>query len=139
MDGRGHPDRESNSGARCGLIGLRCRSPQRPSRSAMAKRRSAFEASADRSRLPGLFDHRPWPIDGGVRQTVPFGLSLSHHARPFHWGEETVEAGGFNYAAAAEAKNAENVLVLHDPLVAHRYGKQWDRLWAESDELKGRY
>ena len=76
-----------------------------------------------------------------ANQSVPVrvGLPLSHHARPFHCGEETVEAGGFNYAAAAEAKNAENVLVLHDPLVAHRYGKLWDRLWAESDELKGRY
>ena len=39
----------------------------------MAKRRSAFEASADRSRLPDSFDHRPWPIDGEVRQTVTSG------------------------------------------------------------------
>jgi phosphatidylserine/phosphatidylglycerophosphate/cardiolipin synthase-like enzyme len=28
---------------------------------------------------------------------------------------ETVELGSFNYTAAAEKRNAENVLVLHDP------------------------
>lgn len=46
---------------------------------------------------------------------------------------ETVETGSFNYTAVAEAHNAENVLVLHDSAVAERFGKQWERLWAESD------
>lgn len=52
---------------------------------------------------------------------------------------ETVEEGSFNYTAAAESHNAENVLVLHDPTVAQRYGQEWDRLWAESEEMKPRY
>jgi phosphatidylserine/phosphatidylglycerophosphate/cardiolipin synthase-like enzyme len=50
-----------------------------------------------------------------------------------------VETGSFNFTAAAEAKNAENVLVLHDPAVAQRYGLEWERLWGESEEMKGRY
>jgi phosphatidylserine/phosphatidylglycerophosphate/cardiolipin synthase-like enzyme len=52
---------------------------------------------------------------------------------------ETVELGSFNYTSAAEYKNAENVLVLHDPGVAQQYGEEWDRLWAESEEMKARY
>jgi phosphatidylserine/phosphatidylglycerophosphate/cardiolipin synthase-like enzyme len=52
---------------------------------------------------------------------------------------ETVEEGSFNYTAAAESKNAENLLVLHDPAVAQRYGQEWERLWGESVELKRRY
>lgn len=51
----------------------------------------------------------------------------------------TVETGSFNYTQAGEKANAENVLVLHDPAVAQRYGQEWDRLWAESEEMKASY
>lgn len=51
----------------------------------------------------------------------------------------TVETGSFNFTAAAESKNTENVLVLQDPAAAQRYSKEWDRLWAESEEMKARY
>ena len=36
-------------------------------------------------------------------------------------------------------ENAENVVVLHDPAVAQQYGREWERLWGESEELKARY
>jgi phosphatidylserine/phosphatidylglycerophosphate/cardiolipin synthase-like enzyme len=52
---------------------------------------------------------------------------------------EMVETGSFNFTASAEARNAENVLVLRDLAVAQRYGKEWERLWAESEEMKARY
>jgi phosphatidylserine/phosphatidylglycerophosphate/cardiolipin synthase-like enzyme len=52
---------------------------------------------------------------------------------------ETVEEGSFNYTAAAESKNAENVLVLHDEAVRANYGKESDRVWAESEPLNARY
>jgi phosphatidylserine/phosphatidylglycerophosphate/cardiolipin synthase-like enzyme len=52
---------------------------------------------------------------------------------------QQMETGSFNFTAAAEAKNAENVLVLHDPAIAARYGAEWDRLWEESEEMKARY
>jgi len=29
--------------------------------------------------------------------------------------------------------------MLHDAAVAQRYGQEWERLWAESDEMKSRY
>jgi phosphatidylserine/phosphatidylglycerophosphate/cardiolipin synthase-like enzyme len=52
---------------------------------------------------------------------------------------ETLETGSFNHTAAAESRNAENVLVLHDPPVAERYAAKWERLWAESEEMKARH
>ena len=53
---------------------------------------------------------------------------------------ETVETGSFNFTAAAEARNAENVIVLwHDAAVGQPYKRLWDRLWAESEEMKPRY
>jgi phosphatidylserine/phosphatidylglycerophosphate/cardiolipin synthase-like enzyme len=48
---------------------------------------------------------------------------------------KTVEEGSFNYTAAAERKNAENVLVLHDRKVAGEYAQEWERLWNESSTL----
>jgi hypothetical protein len=45
--------------------------------------------------------------------------------------------GHVNYTAAAELKNAENALVLHDPPVSHQYGQEWERLWEESEEMIG--
>ena len=48
---------------------------------------------------------------------------------------KTVEEGSFNYTAAAERKNAENVLVLHDRKVAGDYAQEWERLWDESSTL----
>jgi phosphatidylserine/phosphatidylglycerophosphate/cardiolipin synthase-like enzyme len=52
---------------------------------------------------------------------------------------ETLETGSFNFTSAAERKNAENVIVLHDPAVAQHYTDEWDRLWRESEEMKPRY
>jgi phosphatidylserine/phosphatidylglycerophosphate/cardiolipin synthase-like enzyme len=51
----------------------------------------------------------------------------------------TVEEGSFNYTAAAVSRNAENVLELHDAVVAGQYERECDRLWTESETLKGRY
>jgi phosphatidylserine/phosphatidylglycerophosphate/cardiolipin synthase-like enzyme len=43
---------------------------------------------------------------------------------------KTLELGSFNYTAAAEKKNAENVLVIHgNKKVVHDYEAQWRVLW----------
>jgi phosphatidylserine/phosphatidylglycerophosphate/cardiolipin synthase-like enzyme len=51
----------------------------------------------------------------------------------------TAETGSFNFTASAGSKNAENVLVLHDPAVAERYQREWERLWGESEPVAPRY
>ncbi len=46
----------------------------------------------------------------------------------------TVETGSFNFTAAAEHANAENVIVLRKyPQVAATYDPEFQRLWAESE------
>lgn len=37
----------------------------------------------------------------------------------------TVITGSFNFTKAAQEKNAENVLILRDEALAHRYGDNW--------------
>ncbi|MBI3440910.1 MAG: phospholipase D family protein [Proteobacteria bacterium] len=47
--------------------------------------------------------------------------------------EKTLELGSFNYTAAAEKRNAENVLVLHGAgKIVEDYSKQWEKLWGEA-------
>lgn len=77
-----------------------------------------------------------------ANEHVPVRVDYQHaimHDKFIVVDGETVEEGSFNYTSAAESKNAENVLVLHDVTMAQRYGQEWDRLWAESEEMKGRY
>jgi phosphatidylserine/phosphatidylglycerophosphate/cardiolipin synthase-like enzyme len=46
--------------------------------------------------------------------------------------DKVLELGSFNYTKAAENKNAENVLVLHnDPQAISSYMQQWKKLWDE--------
>jgi hypothetical protein len=51
---------------------------------------------------------------------------------------ETVETGSFNFTASGASRNAENVIVVYDRAVA-QYAREWERLWAESEEMKARY
>lgn len=37
----------------------------------------------------------------------------------------SVITGSFNFTKAAQDKNAENVLIIHDPLIAKRYAANW--------------
>lgn len=53
---------------------------------------------------------------------------------------QTVETGSFNFTAAAVNRNAENVLVLqHAPNLAAQYTREWERLWAEGEDVTKQY
>lgn len=53
---------------------------------------------------------------------------------------KSVELGSFNYSAAANAKNAENALLLHnvEPL-AQVYLTEWRSLWEGGEDLPAKY
>jgi phosphatidylserine/phosphatidylglycerophosphate/cardiolipin synthase-like enzyme len=51
----------------------------------------------------------------------------------------TVEIGSFNFTAAAESHNAENVPVFMMQPVAQRYGQEWERLLGESQEMRAKH
>ena len=48
---------------------------------------------------------------------------------------ETVLTGSFNYTWGAEHRNAENLLVLHDPALAAEYLRNWNQRAAQSQPL----
>jgi phosphatidylserine/phosphatidylglycerophosphate/cardiolipin synthase-like enzyme len=48
----------------------------------------------------------------------------------------TLQTGSFNYTRAAEAQNAENVVVIHDAALAGAYREEFIRLWEEADPVQ---
>jgi phosphatidylserine/phosphatidylglycerophosphate/cardiolipin synthase-like enzyme len=48
----------------------------------------------------------------------------------------TVETGSFNYTRSAQARNAENVIVLRDaPAIARSFDTQWESLWSDAGRV----
>ena len=46
--------------------------------------------------------------------------------------------GSFNFTKAAEEKNAENLLIIHDKKLAERYTKNWQEHAGHSEVYAGR-
>lgn len=92
----------------------------------------------DKSNATAPYTAATFLANEGVPVRVDYRYAIMHDKFIVVDGE-TVEEGSFNYTAGAENHNAENVLVLHDPAVAERYGREWERLWEESEEIRRRF
>ena len=92
----------------------------------------------DKSQVTARDTAATFLANAGVPVRVDYRYAIMHDKFIVVDGE-TVEEGSFNFTAAAEKKNAENVLVLHDPEIAARYGGEWSRLWNESEAMNPRY
>jgi len=64
-------------------------------------------------------------------------VGLGHRALAIIDGE-TVITGSFNFTTAAEQKHAENLLVIHDTVLAARYTENWRAHAAHSARTLGR-
>ena len=95
-----------------------------------------MDVVVDKSEATARYTAATFLANQGVPVRIDYRYAIMHDKFMVVDGE-TVEEGSFNYTAAAERSNAENVLVLHDPAVAGAYGKEWDRLWGESMPLEG--
>jgi phosphatidylserine/phosphatidylglycerophosphate/cardiolipin synthase-like enzyme len=93
---------------------------------------------ADRSNATARYTAATFLATQGVPVRLDYRYSIMHDKFLIVDGQ-TLETGSFNFTAAAEARNAENVLVLHDAALAQQYEQQWERLWNESEELPARY
>lgn len=71
---------------------------------------------------------------GGVPVLVDTVPGLMHNKVMVIDGE-TVVTGSFNYTWGAEHWNAENLLVVHDPVLAAEYLRNWDQRAAQSHPL----
>jgi phosphatidylserine/phosphatidylglycerophosphate/cardiolipin synthase-like enzyme len=89
----------------------------------------------DKSQTTQQYSAATFLANQGVPVRIDYQYAIMHDKFIVSDGT-TVEEGSFNYTDAAESRNAENVLVLRDSIVAARYDKEWERLWGESEEMK---
>jgi len=74
-------------------------------------------------------------------QGIPVKIDAQHaiaHNKVMIIDGETVITGSFNFTKAAEEKNAENLLVIHDKKLAERYTKNWQEHERHSEVYVGR-
>lgn len=72
---------------------------------------------------------------------IPVLVDAAHaiaHNKVMVIDDETVITGSFNFTESAEERNAENVLVLHDPALAQRYRENWRIHAAHSRPYQGK-
>ena len=63
-----------------------------------------------------------------ARAGIPVRIDSAHaiaHNKVMVVDGQTVITGSFNFTRAAQEKNAENVLIVHDPALASRYAENW--------------
>jgi phosphatidylserine/phosphatidylglycerophosphate/cardiolipin synthase-like enzyme len=96
------------------------------------------EVVVDKSNATARYTAATFLANQGVPVRIDYQYAIMHDKFIVFDGV-TVEEGSFNYTAAAEKSNAENVVVLHDAAIALQYGAEWERLWAESEATKARY
>jgi len=51
---------------------------------------------------------------------------------------QTVLTGPFNFTKAADAKNAENLLVIHDQRIASQYEQNWQAHFRHAEYYEGK-
>lgn len=55
------------------------------------------------------------------------------HDKFMIFDENILQTGSFNYTAAAEYRNAENIIIVYNnPEIIAQYAQQWQKLWGES-------
>ncbi|MEM1518588.1 MAG: phospholipase D-like domain-containing protein, partial [Nitrososphaerota archaeon] len=69
--------------------------------------------------------------NAGVDIRIDGNPDLMHHKFAVI-DDEVVITGSYNWSAAAEDKNDENLVVLRDEEVAQLYRKEFERVWKEA-------
>jgi phosphatidylserine/phosphatidylglycerophosphate/cardiolipin synthase-like enzyme len=74
-----------------------------------------------------------WLADNGIPVRFNSRYAIMHD-KFLIIDDITLETGSFNFTKAAETRNAENVLVIHDdPKAVADYTQQWEKLWGEAE------
>lgn len=92
-----------------------------------AKRRGVdVRAILDKSNLTGKYSGADFLANGAVQVLIDDRHAIAHNKIMVIDGA-TVLTGSFNFTKAAQASNAENLLVIRDPKLAASYAANWRR------------
>lgn len=93
----------------------------------------AVKIILDRSQFkPQGFSAAKFFKDYNMPLWVDYQANIAHN-KVMIIDSRIVITGSFNFTRAAQERNAENVLIINDPLLAKKYTKNWDGRAALSD------
>ena len=84
------------------------------------------EVLLDKSQLKGKSSVLPNLLDNHIPAKIDYLPAIAHNKIMVIDGN-TIVTGSYNFTANAENKNAENLLIIHDPALAFKYANNW---WA---------
>ena len=88
------------------------------------KRGVRIEVILDKSQKSDQYSSADFLANSGMSVKIDSRHAIAHNKVMIIDGE-TVITGSFNFTKAAEEKNAENLLVIHDKKLAEKYIKNW--------------
>jgi phosphatidylserine/phosphatidylglycerophosphate/cardiolipin synthase-like enzyme len=101
------------------------------------KRGVKVQVILDKSQRTQKYSSATFLTNVGIPVKIDAVHAIAHNKIVIIDGE-TVITGSFNFTKAAEANNAENLLVIHDKKLAERYIKNWQEHERHSEEYGGR-
>ncbi len=101
------------------------------------KRGIKIEVILDKSQVNQRYSSATFLYNQGITVKIDALHAIAHNKVMIIDGE-TVITGSFNFTKAAEEKNAENLLVIHDKKLAERYVRNWKEHERHSEVYEGR-
>ena len=101
------------------------------------KRGVKVEVILDKSQLTEKYSSVTFLYNSGIPTRIDTAHAIAHNKIMIIDGE-TVITGSFNFTKAAEEKNAENLLVIRDKVLAVKYVENWKVHEAHSELYSGR-
>lgn len=91
----------------------------------------------DKSQRTEKYTGATFLANGGVPVLIDDKHAIAHN-KVMVLDEETVITGSFNFTRSAQERNAENLLVLSDKVLAARYTENWHKHEAHSKHYRSR-
>jgi phospholipase D len=79
----------------------------------------------DRSQLKTKHSQVSFLLQKGISVSIDPAAGIAHN-KVMIFDNESLLTGSFNFSQAAEIRNAENLLLIHDPSLARLYKQNWE-------------
>ncbi len=91
---------------------------------AASKRGVKVQIILDKSQRTANYSEADFTAHAGIPTFIDAKHAIAHN-KVIVIDSETLITGSFNFTKAAEQSNAENLLIIHDPVLAARYTDNW--------------
>lgn len=101
------------------------------------KRGVKVQIILDKSQRTEQYSSADFVAHAGIPTYIDAKHAIAHNKIMVIDGYEVL-TGSFNFTKAAEESNAENLLVVHDTLLAAKYMENWQQHFEHSEPYPGR-